>query len=80
MGYKYREVICPYCVHKFMWEESVQDGCQWIEYTNKKTYEICLSAKCPSCSSKMIVSKDSVFGIKTDSEDYTESVCRGIGI
>ena len=78
MGFKYREVICPHCEHKFMWEESVQDGCQWIEYTNKKTYEICLSAKCPSCSSKMIVSKDSVFGIKTDSEDYKASVFRGI--
>ena len=78
MGYKYREVRCPYCDHKFMWEKSVQDGCQWTEYTHKVTKETCLSAKCPAYSEKKIVSEDFVLGIKIDSEDYIESVCRGI--
>ena len=53
MGYKYREVICPYCHHKFMWQQSVQEGSTWAEYTDKITKEICLSAKCPECSKKI---------------------------
>ena len=61
-----------------MWQQSVQEESTWAEYTNKITKEICLSAKCPECSGKMIVSKDSVIGIIEDSEKYTKTIVRGI--
>ena len=78
MGYTYREVICPYCHHKFMWQDSVQEGSSWAEYRNKATSEVCLSAKCPKCSQKMIVSKDSTIGINENSEDFIKTIVRGI--
>lgn len=56
----------------------VDEGSTWAEYTNKITKEICLSAKCPECSRKMIVSKDSAVGINEDSEKYTKTIARGI--
>ena len=78
MGYKYREVICPYCQHKFMWQQSVQEGSTWAEYINKTTSKISISAKCPECSKRMIVSEDSDYGIVEDSEEYIKTICRGI--
>lgn len=78
MGYNYREVICPYCQHKFMWQHAVQDGSSWPEYRNQDTNEVCLSAKCPGCSQRMIVSKESVSGIKKESYEYSKIIVRGI--
>ena len=78
ISYKYRKVICPYCRHEFVWQQSVQEESTWAEYTDKITKEICLSAKCPECSRKMIVSKDSAVGINEDSEKYTKTIVRGI--
>lgn len=78
MGYQFREVICPYCHHKFMWQKDVQDGSSWKEYRNKLTNELCLSAKCPVCSNNMIVSSDFITGIDIDSTDFKESIVRGL--
>lgn len=64
--YKYREVICPWCKHRFMWNQSTISS-QWNEYVDEKTGEsIGLETSCPMCSEKMIVVKGKLEGLFPD--------------
>lgn len=76
--YNYREVICPYCNHKYNWMNAPEDGNSYIIYRNKHTFEGCLSSKCPTCNRKSIVSESSAIGIDIDSEDFIISIVRGL--
>lgn len=78
MSYYFREIICPYCEHKFMWQKDIQEKYSWFKYRNKKTGEICLSSKCPACSNKMIVSKDNIVGIHIDNSNFIAIPYKGI--
>lgn len=78
MGYHFREVICPYCEHKFMWQKDTQERNSWSEYRNKKTGELCLSAKCPTCSNEMIISKNNIVGINIDNNNFITIPYKGI--
>ena len=50
--YNYREVVCPYCGHKYIWLNTSEDGNSFYIYINKYTLEECLSSKCPACDKK----------------------------
>lgn len=55
IGYKYREVFCPLCERKFMWEETAMDGSHNVYYKNKTTGEVAGRAKCTTCGIHLIV-------------------------
>ena len=51
----YREVICGYCEHRFMWEKDSP------EYFERPNGQIGRQAECPKCSEKLAVfDKESV--------------------
>lgn len=58
MAYKYREVLCPMCDHRFMFNN-----------TSNPTYEkigdaaVYFEAKCPKCAELMLVSNDKQEGL-----------------
>ena len=51
--YKYREVYCPLCKRKFMWEM----GSEWMEfyYVLNSTGEKARQATCTTCNTKLAV-------------------------
>lgn len=51
--YRYREVYCPLCKRKFMWEM----GSEWMEfyYVLNSTGEKARQATCTTCSTKLAV-------------------------
>jgi len=47
--YNYREVLCGYCTHKFMWEKDS------IFHYNRKDGKAGLGVKCPKCGECLVV-------------------------
>lgn len=76
--YNYREVVCPYCGHKYIWLNTSEDGNSFYIYINKYTLEECLSSKCPACDKKSIISDASKIGIDINSEDFERITMRGL--
>ena len=61
MEYKYREVICPYCQHRFMFSNN-REGlscrlclCQYVSKDPNVPKEYVQSADCPKCGKEMFV-------------------------
>lgn len=76
-GYHYREVICPWCSHRFMWQEG-SDTPPIYEYREKTTERILYSAKCPVCEKKMIVLPGEIFAVSLDDDKVKTIPIRGI--
>ena len=73
MGYRYRELICPYCNHRFMLRTDPH-GLSICEFVSKKTGKLVCSDICPTCGSlKKFASEDSIMGLRED-----EVITRGI--
>ena len=72
MGYNYREVKCPYCDHKFMWNKD-EYGDNIHLYKLKETGEYLGKAVCPMCNIGMLVIEHELVGIDTD-DDRVETV------
>ena len=54
MAYKFRNAVCPYCEHEFMW----RDDTEWIPfyyYENDGIKENVAVAECPKCSKDMFL-------------------------
>lgn len=63
MGYKFREVKCPICDKKFMWNYGTSEGSQ-IEYycvigTNKRVSKV----KCTTCGTHLAVFDGKLEGV-----------------
>lgn len=78
MAYKYREVICPWCDHKFMWQEDGGEGPVICEYEDKETGKYYAATKCPKCSEEMVVLNHILQGIDTEDPRLIKHVFRGI--
>ena len=64
--YKFIEIECPNCKHKFVWLEYTYKGTRQIWYKRKGFDEALESAECPKCSIEMVVLKDSHSGINVE--------------
>ena len=77
MSYKCREVICPFCKHKFMWMNGAENIVT-VEYYLKENGERLDSASCPKCHNKMIIMENVLEGV-TLSDEKIRTICvRGI--
>ncbi len=77
MSYEYREIICPYCLHRFMFlKNPVELKC--IEYIDKNTGEIVPDTICPKCNKTVIALEHKLEGVCTDDERINSQGIRGI--
>ena len=77
MAYEYREVVCPYCEHRFMFNKGV-DGEKYYEYTDKTTGKILSSAICPKCGKTVIAIDKVLEGIREDDDRVVTHGIRGL--
>ncbi len=56
MARTFREVVCGYCEHRFMWDK---DNRLYDQY-RRVDGSIGLVAKCPNCGKKLVVFDDSI--------------------
>lgn len=76
--YKFREIKCPSCKHKFAWLEK-PFGNSYNVYRRKGIDEELFSTICPNCSLEMVIPKDMIIGIDiNDSEIELYGTMRGI--
>lgn len=76
--YKFREVECPCCKHRFSWLEE-PSGKSYYLYHRKGKDEELFSTKCPKCDVEMVVPHDDYIGIViTDERIKLSSSIRGI--
>ncbi len=67
MGYEFREIICPYCNHRFMFNKG-EDGKKYIEFVEKQTGRSLSSAICPKCANTVVALDKVLVGIRDDDE------------
>lgn len=60
--YKYRQVQCPKCKHKFLWLEG-PTGNSYCLYRRIGKNEKLHNTTCPKCSLELVVPSDSIEGI-----------------
>ena len=76
--YKFKEVECPKCKHRFTWLEA-PNGNSYYLYRKKGEKEELFSAVCPQCNLEMVVPSDEHIGIAiTDDLVELSSSIRGI--
>ena len=64
MDYKYKEIVCPFCGHRHVWEQPTNKSRK--RYQVKTTREIAGDAKCPKCRRVFAVLDRLVTGIPYD--------------
>ena len=69
MSYEFREVICPYCQHRYM----THKVSEWCDYRDKITGKKMYVEKCPKCSNFLFAIENVLEGIKEDDERVTEA-------
>jgi len=76
--YKFKEVECPKCNHRFAWLEA-PTGTSYCLYRRKGVNEELFSTVCPQCGLEMIVPENEHRGISVN-DDTVEmfSTLRGI--
>lgn len=76
--YKFKEVECPKCKHRFTWMVA-PNGKSYYLYSKKGEAEELFSAICPQCNLEMIVPNNEHVGIPiTDKAVEISSAIRGI--
>ena len=76
MAYRYREVRCPYCGHKFMFMEG--SGSKTVEYYEIATGKLLQDTICPKCGG-IVVAKDNLLdGLRPDDATIEAWGIRGI--
>lgn len=77
MMYRYREVVCPFCDHKFMYNQNGREII-FYEYMDRQTGKYYIDTTCPKCAEKMIVVENELKGYFTDDNRFERSCIRGI--
>lgn len=63
MGYKFREVKCPLCDRKFMWNYGTFEDSQYEYYLIKGTDERVGKVKCTTCGTYLAVFDGELEGV-----------------
>ena len=63
--YKYREVICPWCDHRFMWNRTGNEF-PLHRIRLKETGESLDDTECPKCGSEVVVLDHVMEGLDVD--------------
>ena len=71
MSYEFREVICPYCQHRFMIHK-VECGVRFCDYKDKLTGKKMYVEKCPNCEKFLFAIENILEGIKEDDDRVIE--------
>ena len=80
MPYEFREVICPYCQHQFMFHK-VECGVRFCDYKDKITgKKIYLADRCPNCGKFVFAIENILECIKEDDPRIREIRFKGIGM
>lgn len=77
MGYEYREVVCPWCDHRFMWNKT-GGGLKLHEYICIDTGEYADKTVCPKCANEMVVLEHVLNGVFKDDKRLKVYGIRGI--
>ena len=51
MKYTFREVVCPFCEHRFMYNQNGREII-FYEYRDKETGKYYIDKVCPKCNEK----------------------------
>lgn len=73
MGYRFREVKCPYCEHVFMWGNLSEGLVRRHEYKSKETGELLEQTRCPKCDIEMVILEHVLEGVDSDDERIVHS-------
>lgn len=71
--YKYREVICEICEHRFMWETNFVDGIYYLKSDNERGKQ----AICPKCGAYLAVFNSEPVGL-SECRDEIEKISEKI--
>lgn len=64
--YKFIEIECPSCGHRFVWLEHTYKGTRYKVYRRAGHNEVLESTVCPKCNLEMVVIKDLHIGISVE--------------
>ena len=67
MSYEYREVICPYCKHQFMFRKN-EGGVKVCDYIDKITGTKMYSVICTSCGKWLKAMENVLEGVREDDD------------
>lgn len=73
---KYREVKCPFCEKKYMWEAT--SGC--VYYLNASGEKVATMSKCPKCNASLAVFESILEAVAAVDMDKAYKVVREYGI
>ena len=73
-----REVICPFCNHRFMWVGSLVSPQPTYYYVSKKTKEDAYDTVCPQCGEEIILEPHVLLGVAPGEGRYDRIGIRGI--
>ncbi|MCR5649730.1 MAG: hypothetical protein K6F86_00940 [Lachnospiraceae bacterium] len=73
-----REVICPFCDHRFMWLGSPESPQPTYYYRNRETGEGVYDAVCPECGEEIILEPHVLLGEAPYEDKYEKIGIRGI--
>lgn len=71
MAYEFREVICPYCQHRYMVHKS-EGGVRAFEYFDKITGKKIYSSRCTKCKAWHYMLENELEGIREDDDRVLE--------
>lgn len=69
MGYKFREVKCPLCERKFMWNYGTFQDSLYEYYYVKETDERVEKVKCTTCDTYLAVFNGVLEGVLPETRD-----------
>ncbi len=67
MPYEFREVICPYCKHQFMFQKT-EDGVRIYDCRDKITGKKMYVAICPECRGFLYAIENFLEGVREDDD------------
>ena len=70
-NYQFREVICPYCQHRYM-TRKVECGVRFCDYKDKLTGNKMYLEICPKCGKFLFAIENILEGIKEDDDRVIE--------
>ncbi len=71
MEYEFREIICPYCGHQFMFRKN-EGGVKVFEYIDILTGKTCASTICTECRNIVIAIDKVLEGVREDDDRIKE--------
>ena len=71
MSYEFREEICPYCQHRYMFHK-LECGVTFCEYKDRITGKKLHLEYCPNCSKYLYAIENVLEGIKEDDDRIIE--------